>query len=107
MSEFNTYFLSFTFSSVTVATVLTGLHVDGLEWLDLLYLFSYIKLYISFAKYLPQVSTPGSSVIAQPFFESDSAVITTFDLPPDHGLCTPVAGVPELQTQEHSRLVHY
>lgn len=56
LSVFNTYFLSFTFSSVTVATVLTGLQVDGLEWLDLLYFFSYIKLYISFAKYLPQVS---------------------------------------------------
>lgn len=53
---FNTYFLSFTFSSVTVATVLTALEVDGLEWLDLLYFFSYIKLYISFAKYVPQVS---------------------------------------------------
>ncbi len=60
MSVFNTYFLSFTFSSVTVATVLTGLQVDGLEWLDLLYFFSYIKLYISFAKYVPQVSSASS-----------------------------------------------
>ena len=64
---FNTYFLSFTFSSVTVATVLTGLQVDGLEWLDLLYFFSYIKLYISFAKYVPQVSCVFSAPHRRPF----------------------------------------
>ena len=54
LSAFNavllTTLVAITFSLVVVtATARLG------GWLDLMYFFSFVKLYISFAKYLPQV----------------------------------------------------
>lgn len=54
LSNFNYFVISFLLLSIVAATATSSLFTHTVEWLDLLYFLSWIKLYISFAKYLPQ-----------------------------------------------------
>lgn len=53
VSTYNRIFLLVTLLSILTATTLSAT-TSRLSFLDLLYFLSWIKLYISFAKYLPQ-----------------------------------------------------
>merc|ERR1711939_32939 len=55
VSEFNRAFLVLAVCAVAIATIAAVTTSGaGVAWLDVVYLLQYIKLYISFAKYVPQ-----------------------------------------------------
>ncbi|GAA5942907.1 uncharacterized protein JCM15063_006154 [Sporobolomyces koalae] len=55
-STFNRIFLAFVFvSSAALSVLAASPRIPEIEWLDLVAYLSYIKLYISFSKYVPQV----------------------------------------------------
>jgi cystinosin len=69
LSSFNRTFILAAMASIGLATIGVEL-IDRIGWLDFMYLLSYIKIYISFAKYVPQAllniqrkSTIGWSII--------------------------------------------
>ncbi|GAA5900902.1 cystinosin-like protein ERS1 [Sporobolomyces salmoneus] len=56
ISSFNRYFLLFVFASTIILAFLAATpSVHRIEYLDVIQYLSYIKLYISFSKYVPQV----------------------------------------------------
>lgn len=69
LSSFNRTFILAAMASIGLATIGVEL-IDRIGWLDFMYLLSDIKIYISFAKYVPQAllniqrkSTIGWSII--------------------------------------------
>ncbi|RUS18464.1 hypothetical protein BC937DRAFT_88742 [Endogone sp. FLAS-F59071] len=46
-------------SALGIAVLIVAIHFDYAEWIDLMYYLSYIKLGVSFVKYVPQVSWLG------------------------------------------------
>ncbi|SCV72195.1 BQ2448_4889 [Microbotryum intermedium] len=54
ISAYNRTFILLALSAILVLTLLAATTTSSIAWLDLLYFLSYIKLYISTAKYIPQ-----------------------------------------------------
>ncbi|SCZ88159.1 BZ3500_MvSof-1268-A1-R1_Chr2-1g04229 [Microbotryum saponariae] len=54
ISTYNQTFIGLALSSILVVALLAATTTSSVAWLDLLYFLSYIKLYISTAKYIPQ-----------------------------------------------------
>ncbi|GAA5933958.1 hypothetical protein JCM1841_002545 [Sporobolomyces salmonicolor] len=54
-SLYNLLFLSLAVSTIFAGAVLAGTSSHTIAWLDLVIFLSWLKLYISFAKYVPQV----------------------------------------------------
>lgn len=52
VSSFSAFFIAITSIGIAVCAVVAGF--GGLAWLDVLYYFSYLKLVISFLKFVPQ-----------------------------------------------------
>jgi hypothetical protein len=77
---YNRCFISVSLVSIFALTLVASM-TDRLPWLDLLYFLSYIKLFISFAKYVPQVCVlspcPSTSCQLTPAFANRRSSTST------------------------------
>lgn len=97
LSSFNRTFILAAMASIGLATIGVEL-IDRIGWLDLMYLLSYIKIYISFAKYVPQAllniqrkSTIGWSII-NILLDFTGGTLSLWVIPVTEDLCRMLTG---------------